>query len=267
MKKFLFITFILVLISFFAPYKAQAVDITAGATSWFVVSEQYYTQGKGAQGVLHDSLVKSIPALLYGPTLAVKLNNDFNLTFVFLYGNFITEKDSGNYKWKSRFSRSDSDLALNYRLNNFLKLFAGFKYLAYGITPSSTDLMSFQLVNRIDGHSSYGSGLGLSCTYPLMGNLFVLGTLSGLYLFGADKISVGDINGNYSQSSNVSYNEYGVNSTLSLAYYIAPASTVISLGSRLQYLKADYKKNPIYLDSVEFLSYGVTLTATYTFSI
>jgi len=266
MKKFLFIYFTLVLIVFFAPHKALAFDITVGATSWYVVSEQYYTQG-GAPGVLHDSLVKSIPALLYGPTMAVKLNDEFNITFVFLYGNFVTERDVGNYKFKSRFTRSDSDLALNYRLNNYFKVFIGAKYLAYGITPSNTDLSSFMLINRIDDHASYGSGLGASCTYPLMGNIFCLGTLSGLYLWGSDKMIVGDKNGNYAQSSTIGYKEYGVNSTLAFAYYIAPASTVISLGGRFQYLIADYKKNPIYLDKIEFASYGVTLTATYTFSI
>ena len=264
MKKFLFITFIT--ISFFAPYRAQAVDITAGATSWFVVSEQYYTQG-GAPGALHDSIVKSIPALLYGPTLAVRLNNDFNFTFVFLYGNFVTERDSGNYKWKSNFKRSDSDLALNYRLSDYFKVFAGFKYLSYGITPGDTDLTSFKLVNKIDDHTSFGSGLGVSCTYPLTENIFCLGTLSGLYLWGSDKMIVGDKNGINPQSSTISYNEYGVNTTLSLAYYIAPASIVVSLGGRFQYLIADYKKNPIYLDSIKFASYGATLTATYTFSL
>ena len=55
--------------------------------------------------------------------------------------------------------------------------------------------------------------------------------------------------------------------TLSLAYYIAQASTVISLGGRLQYLIANYESNAIFLDSIKFAIYGVTLTATYTFNI
>jgi hypothetical protein len=95
--------------------------------------------------------------------------------------------------------------------------------------------------------------------------------LSGLYLWGTDKVTIEELaagakTGN-NRSLNNSYNEYGINSTLSLAYYIAPASTVISLGGRLQYLIADYKNNAIYLDSIKFTIYGVTLTATYTFSL
>ncbi|MCL2026454.1 MAG: hypothetical protein FWG92_06585, partial [Leptospirales bacterium] len=75
-----------------------------------------------------------------------------------------------------------------------------------------------------------------------------------------------DTSGNNPRSLNLSYNEYGINSTLSLAYYIAQASTVISLGGRLQYLIANYESNAIFLDSIKFAIYGVTLTATYTFS-
>jgi hypothetical protein len=141
------------------------------------------------------------------------------------------------------------------------------KYLSYDITPAETDILNFKIEN-IDTHTSYGTGLGLSVTYPLTENLFVLGTLSGLYLWGADKAVIKDIaNGNIMRSLNIGYNEYGMNSTLSLAYYIAPASTVISLGGRFQYLIADYKNNAIYLDSIKFAIYGVTLTATYTFSL
>jgi hypothetical protein len=269
MKKFLFLAFITISI-FIIPHKAHAFDITVGATTWYAQSEQYYTQTKSELGVIHDLLIKSNPAFLYGPTLSLRLSNDFNLTFVFLYGTFKTEKNDGSYTSKSIYSRSDSDLALNYRLSEYFKVFIGAKYLSYDITPVKTDLYSFEVKN-IDTHTSYGTGLGLSATIPVTGNLFLLGTVSGLYLWGAHKAVISDISGMNpfppSRNVNLKYNEYGINSTLSLAYYIAPASTVISLGGRLQYLIADYKNNAIYLDSIKFTIYGVTLTATYTFSL
>jgi hypothetical protein len=268
--KILFTTLTIISILIATQHKAQAIDITVGATSWYVQSEQYYAQDKGGGRFLHNTLIKSDPALLYGPTLSLRLTNDFNLTFVYLYGNFVTVKDTGNHKSRSKFKRSDSDLALNYRLNDYFKVFAGFKYLSYGITPAEDDSKNFKL-KKIDTHSSYGSGLGLSATLPLIGDLFCLGTLSGLYLWGADGVVIEELISGVStgntRSSNISYNAYGFNSTLSLAYYIAQASTVISLGGRFQYLKADYKKNIIYLDSIEFTSYGVTLSAAYTFGL
>ena len=262
MKKFLFITLITISTTFIIPHKTFGADITVGATTWFAASEQYYTQSAW----FGNALVKSDSAFLYGPTLAVRLSSDFNLTFVYLFGTFDTAKDDGNVKSKSKYKRSDSDLALNYRLSNYFRVFAGLKYLSYDITPRESDTVNFKIQN-IDTHTSIGSGLGVSATYPLIGNLFVLGTVSGLYLWGKDKVVITDTIGNNPQNLSIGYNEYGFNSTLSLAYYIAPASTVISLGGRFQYLVANYKKNDIYLDSIKFTIYGATLTATYTFSI
>ena len=251
------------------PHKIYGVDITVGATTWYAKSEQYYKQDKSAF-FIRDTLVKSDPAFLYGPTLAVRFSNDFNLTFVFLYGSFETTKNDGNVESKSKYKRIDSDLALNYRLGDYFKVFAGIKYLSYDITPAKTDMDTFE-IKDIDKHTSFGAGPGLSVTYPLTDNLFVLSTFSGLYLMGKDKVAIEELAGGIktgnSRSVNPGYNEYGMNSTLSLAYYIAPASTVISLGGRFQYLVADYKKNDIYLDSIKFMIYGVTLTATYTFGI
>ena len=93
--------------------------------------------------------------------------------------------------------------------------------------------------------------------------------MSGLYLFGNDSFVTEEIWGSPPNDIKVAYNEYGFNSNISLAYYIADISTVISLGGRFQYLIADYKNkdNDVYLDYIRFMIYGVTLTATYNFSI
>jgi len=265
MKKNLLIK-LLIIISIIISHKLYAVDITVGATTWYAQSEQYYTQSKSAY-FMHNALVKSNQAFLYGPTLSVRFSNDFNLTFVYLFGNFETLKDDGSFKYKSKYRRSDSDLALNYRLSDYFKVFLGLKYLSYDITPGDTDEATF-LIRSKEPHSSLGSGLGVSATIPIVGDLFVLGTVSGLYLFGKDKVGVTNDDGvTNPRSVNLDYNEYGMNSTIALAYYIAHYSTVISLGGRFQYLIADYKNNAIYLDSIKFTIYGVTLTATYTFSI
>jgi len=272
MKKLLLLTLTIISISITIPRASYALDITVGTTAWYAQSEQNYAQNKNAY-YMQDASIKSKPAFLYGPTLAVRLSNDFNLTFVFLYGTFKTKKDYGTFKSDSKYSRSDSDLALNYKLNDYFKVFAGIKYLSYDITPADTDNSTLQ-IKKIDTHASCGAGTGLSATLPIVENLFCLSTVSGLYLLGKDKvvieeldpITLGTPTGKTHNVKN-NYNEYGINSTLSLAYYIAPASTVISLGGRFQYLMADYKKNDIYLDSIKFTIYGVTLTATYTFSI
>jgi len=268
MKKFLLSTFrvsslfIAISISIIIPHKLYAYDITIGATTWYAQSEQDYTQNKSA---MNDTSVKSDPAFLYGPTLSLRFSNNFNLTFVYLSGTFETIKDDGNIISRSKYRRIDSDLALNYRLSDYFKVFAGMKYLSYDITPGDTDEDTFLIISK-KPHTSLGSGLGLSATIPIVGNLFCLGTVSGLYLWGADKVTIGDKDGINPRSVSLGYNEYGINSTLALAYYIPKVSTAISLGGRLQYLIADYKNNAIFLDTIKFTIYGVTLTATYTFS-
>ena len=95
MKKILFTTFTAICISIIIPCKTYALDITLGATTWYALSELYYTQDK-SPGIINNSLVKSDPAFLYGPTLAVRFSNDFNITFVYLYGHFKTEKNPGS---------------------------------------------------------------------------------------------------------------------------------------------------------------------------
>jgi hypothetical protein len=92
--------------------------------------------------------------------------------------------------------------------------------------------------------------------------------VSGLYLWGKDAVEIYDPWQLIPpQSSDVDYKEYGVNSNLSIAYYIAEVSTVISLGGRFQYIYTAYKNNELGLSSIRFTMYGVTLTATYTFGI
>ncbi|MCL2154710.1 MAG: hypothetical protein FWH53_03495 [Leptospirales bacterium] len=236
-KHSLFKFFIVSCIFIIIPCKGYGLDITLGGTAWY----SWWDFDRSMRTIDID------PAFLYGPVLSVKLNENFNFTFAYLYGKFdYRNKESGNGK----ISRSDSDLALNYRLNDYLKIFAGIKYMAFA-EPGFD-------------HGCYGPGLGLSSTVPLpiVENLFFVGNLSGFYLWGDEEKFQGTVKSDC--------REYGVNSTLSLAYYIATASTVITFGGRLQYFKTDYgdsvdeSGNPT--SNIKHMFYGITLTATYTFS-
>jgi len=254
MKRLLLI-FFSICISAIIPHKVYAYDITAGLTTWYA----WWNIDQGNKG--SESID---PTFLYGPALAVKINNDFNVTFVFLYGKYDydgQEHDPSSFKQKVTNKRMDSDLALNYRLHDYLKAFAGLKYMAYSleINERVTDVFPLPPKNTIkQDHSGFGPGIGLSATYPIYENMFLLATLSGFYLWGSEEVKP-----SYQKSDKINYTEYGFNSNLSVAYYIAPASTVISLGGRFQYFVAPYD-DYIY---PRHTFYGLTLTATYTFSI
>ncbi|HNX23893.1 MAG TPA: hypothetical protein PKG60_07565 [Spirochaetota bacterium] len=106
-------------------------------------------------------------------------------------------------------------------------------------------------------HNSFGPATGISAVFPLSNDFFLIGNLGGFYLWGNEENS----GSGYSKTSKSK--DYGLNSTLSIAYYINSASTTISLGGRYQYLKMDYEDQ----DTTDTKFYGITLSATYSFSI
>ncbi|MCL2156311.1 MAG: hypothetical protein FWH53_11645 [Leptospirales bacterium] len=246
MKKYLLLTLIAICIGLIIPCKVYAVDITVGATTWYT----WFDGGEGSPDF--------DPAFFLGPALSVKFNEDFNLTFVYLYGKFDAKDEDFKIK------RQDCDIALNYRLNDYFKVFGGLKYIRYSFT--SFEEFGYSVYESDGTDYAYGPGLGLSATYPIADNLFILATLSGFYLWDNQKVKTTEYSMGYPSpygptSEEVNYKQYGFNSTLSIAYYIAPASTVISLGGRFQrFIDSDDS-------SFKMTFYGITLTATYTFNI
>ena len=242
MKKILLLTFILIYLTVADTRPALAIlridetDITIGASVWYARMDRYRNEAQ---------VEKLGSALLYGPAMSVKLYNDFNLTFIFLYGAY----DS--------LDRRDGNIAINYRLNDFFKVFAGIKYMGF------TDAFS--------QHDALGPGMGLSATLPVAGDIYLLATMSGIYLWGSEKYNdpfVIDLwgSGNYNDlfvKEKESFNEYGVNGTLAFAYYIEGLHTVISIGGRYQHYFTNYKGDPD--SNYKTACYGVTLTVTYTF--
>ena len=220
------------------PSKVHATDITVGATTWYAWWD-----------MTEEGKTRDIdPEFLYGPALAVKFNEDFNLTFIYLYGKFDYPHTDGTI---DKIKRTDSDLALNYRLNDYFKLFGGVKYNTYSMPG-----MDFWAA---------GPGLGLGYTLPLSENIFLLANLSGFYLWGKQEQEEEDSGIEYDVKYDVK--QYGINSTLAIAYYIASASTTISLGGRYQYMKMDVDADNDDDNNSTHKFYGFTLTATYTFSI
>ena len=270
MKKILPSVFITASIFILMPYKVYALDISVGAAAMYAWWEMDLKKDS-ATSESHERNID--PAFLYGPTLSIKFNRNFNLTFVYLYGKF-DFKDSFNsisdmYGTKKR---SDGDLALNYRLNDYFKAFAGIKHMAckYEMTKLKTGVPGVEYNSHIE-HSGFGPGAGLSCTVPVAENLFILATLSGFYLWGDHKEKTFLVAPSTKENRKFDYTEYGINSNLSVAYYITPASTAISLGGRFQYFKTVFDKPAGLLDRTNNYNtkskfYGVTLAATYTFS-
>ncbi len=75
-----------------------------------------------------------------------------------------------------------------------------------------------------------------------------------------------NFSGFYSRTDDKDYYEYGLNTNLSLSYYIEAASTTNSLGGRYQYIKTEYKGSNPGPDEKNCF-YGVTLSLIYNFNI
>jgi len=270
MKRLLFFILIAACIGIILPSKAQAFDLTVGATTWYAVWD-LKADGESVNG--SQDVKKGKASFLYGPVLSSKINDDFSISFVYLYGKFDMKLDNtaiGVNNEKVKYKRNDGDLAFNYRLNNYFEIFAGMKYVELEVPFIALSTGSSHPIK----HYGYGPGLGISFTCPISYNLFLLANISGLYLWGKEKLELEAPEIGYNEK----LNEYGVNSSLSIAYYIAPASIVISLGGRYQYVKTVYEGTEFVdftygvlstnkkLSNVKNHMYGITLTATYTFS-
>jgi len=253
MKKLILLTLAAICCISIITSKLHALDMTVGASTWYA----WWEQEAPGQTTKFD------PTFFYGPVLAVKISDDFNLTFVYLYGVFNYKEGSGSNKVTIKSKRSDVDFALNYKLSNYFKAFAGVKYMPYKLEGEEKG--SKNTITKAE-HSAIGPGLGLSATIPIANNIFGLATLSGFYLWSGEDNDYKDL-GDSSKNGKTKrdYVRYGFNSTLALAYYIAPASTVVSLGGRLQYYRSDYNTEKGYFANNTF--YGITLTVTYNFSI
>lgn len=237
MKKIiLLITAVIIHLSV-AVIHAGAADISVGATSWYT---SWDSKTDANYKVNYD------PDFLYGPVISASMTPDVSLAFVFLYGQFdmTIEGDPGVIK----LNRYDSDFTLNYRLGKWIKVFAGAKFIGFTWSDSGE-------------HGALGPGAGFSAVIPVGGNFFLIGNISGLYLFGKEK---SDASGNPTSKTK----EYGGNGSLSLSYYLPSASTTISLGGRCQYIYIDYlnHEDPEFSNSSNTF-YGVTLSAIYSFSI
>jgi hypothetical protein len=208
MKKYLLL--ILTLMSIIIPCSVHAVDITVGAVAWYMRWDTEWAE-----------FDLGSPGFLYGPALSVKFSDDYNLTFVFLYGKF-TGQDSDtqtvygdvspynpkdiNMDFNYKVKRYDSDIALNYRLNDYLKVFCFLKYLAYQYKAPMYNKNSYEFDEIDVDRISYGPGLGLTGNYRIVDNLFGIATLSGFYLWCVDDYNYGKLK----------YESYGFNSTLSV---------------------------------------------------
>ena len=266
-----------------------ALDFSIGTTAWYSWVMPYYLDDisgengstlPGAQANLpvadgsynnNDGLGVLFPGLL----LSVTMHERITISAVFLYST--QNRVSGEYildgpadiavRTTVVTNRWDLDITIGYKLNDSIKIFAGFKYLGY---TGCSDLVYLVLppAPSVGGADfdiwgfSAGPALGFGLTIPLYGNIYLLFNVSGIYVryvHNRKGSEAGLPDYSFLRFSNYGF---GSNSSLSFAYYFESLKTTITLGWRYQVLAS---WNEIYDEYGIDHFYGIQLSAIYTF--
>ncbi|MGB4267573.1 MAG: hypothetical protein WBK20_00180 [Spirochaetota bacterium] len=200
MKRFsIIILFLIVSIPLYAN------DLSIGISGWYADWKMVNAD---------NSTRKMDPVLYLGPSIAYQFSEKWSVTFVGL----VTAKQyemTDEYE-TTKIRRYDNDLALNYQLHRFIKIFAGAKYLGFTFKDGK--------------HYGAGPGGGIGVTIPLVNNFYMLGNASLLYLWGTHE----------DNNPSKDFTEFGYNVAAQIAYYAASLGVTASLGYRYQYFKSRY---------------------------
>lgn len=254
--------FVLVAVFIFTaiPLSSYALDVSIGASGWYANWDFSEKDSPDSKDPDFNS------TFLYGPVLSLKFSPDWSFSTTFLYGKFEMTQSMGETDAETTFdlTRMDSDSAINYSINRYFKIFAGFKYMSYSLDSYSMSLT----------HDGYGPGLGIGISIPLFDNFYLLGNVSGMYLRGNEKQDNLSSDTGLTTSTKNDHIETGYNSNLSLAYYISPASTTITVGYRYQYFTSKAKgaetgdpDRPVADTEKHFRFHGVTFAMIFSFDI
>ncbi len=250
---------------------ARAAGMKIGGAVWYSWWDSIYVRDHFS-GRSDPMTVKSDykinPAPLYGPALSFDINRKWSINAIFIYGchfrpegrfyNIFQNSPSLPLKRNSLSAgveKYDLDTTITWAVYSYVKLFLGMKYQGYGIDMSGLAVAPGSVTKYLSGRqvtSSFGPGLGIGVTIPIVGNFFILGNASGVYLrsswnLHSSSIGYGDfVVPGFSEHYTINYfkaktsarfNVGGLNTGISLGYVFQKASITISLGGRYQLLK------------------------------
>lgn len=224
-KSFILISMLLVSSSLLAS------DLGIGISGWYADWKMEVPDGP----------TRKMDAVFYiGPSISYQFAQSWSTTLVALFTPLPYEMSDGSSS-TTDITRYDVDLALNYQLIRYIKVFFGGKYLGFTFD---------------DGHHhGAGPGGGIGFTIPLISNFYFLANASGLYLWGNHK----------DQSGNKDFTEYGYNLAAQFAYYAASIGLTTSIGYRYQYIKSKYDTNDPVRDTDEHTFKGFTFLIVKSF--
>ena len=227
---------------FFVTSALYAADLSVGITGWYANWKMERQK---------DGITANMDEILYiGPSIAYQFSDKWSTTLVALATPQKYKLDANEVMELRRY---DIDLALNYQISRYIKVFGGAKYLAFSYHNKTNDS---------DGiHHAAGPGAGISFTLPLISNVYLLANLSALYILGNQKEEkqTGDTSNNFY--------ELGTNGSLQLAYYIPSAAVTLAAGYRYQYVESHYTEDTQQTSDLKHTFKGFTFLAVKSFNL
>ncbi len=276
-----FLTIALLATTLYIGPGAYATSFNVGANLWYAWFEPSFENefnGKEELQNYDNHFKMTKPAVpVYGALFGIQFDNRFSLGTVFSYGTgYKCESDYKYYnplapsaakivemhREMTNSKRFESDITLNYALDNIFKIFIGWKYLGERGegTWSGYDLVvtAWAPNGEFKASSDYtGPGVGGTSTIHLVDNFYLITTLSGIYLRSR---TTSEVSGDADWKREKKENYYGGNAAMNLAYLIPDTGVTLSAGGRYQYLKEFNTPN-----TNKF--YGVMISAIYGFNI
>ncbi|MFW5771262.1 MAG: hypothetical protein ACOCX9_07475 [Spirochaetota bacterium] len=263
----IFLPCIIIFIFFMSTAGAHAGTFIAGAKSWFAfwesgVINQYEKRMKKTIPTLESIDKEPGKGFLAGPLLGYQTDNgkwSFGMAaMAFSYfQQEMTGKENGNeVEFDASLRRMDFDLAVNHRLNPYIKAIAGYKHQYYKLD------IEIKPVGNSETHTANLSipTLGIGFSYPLSNSLVAGLQLGILYVIPSVEIEQ-DPGGSMAVETE---NSFGFNGETAISYLVTQ-NLIIELGYRLQVYEytANIPDDPS--GDARDLTHGVVVSAYYLF--
>ena len=275
MKKTLVaIVALLLAFSAFAP-GAHAMDVGIGLTSYYSWWTPPFEETLGNDPIDPMFMIGPAVSLRFFKSLTIGIYGIFSYNSPEVNCNYTTQ-DSNKYQVQDKrtIDKYDTGITASYALNRYFSLFCGIKLSFYEMTMENGKIANsgggFDDYNADNAETLendvFGYALGMTINIPLTDTTTASLGISALYqpgeYYGFDKrTSTTTID-----ERDVEYSAWGVNATLSIAYYMSEISTSLIIGGRFQYLKYHAEEEDIFKMDRE-IHYGITFAAMYHFSL
>jgi len=238
------------------PHYASAGTVIAGAKVWIAGWNSW--MGKFVEDMAPGSSADTGTGFMAGPVLGYQTDDGvWSISSALMVFSSFTQDMTlvdgpDTYNVEADLKRMDLDFALNYTVNPYFKLFAGYKYQSYKaeITVAGMDYETLELTGNM-------LTVGIGAVYPLSEK-----TIAGLQL-GLIYAILGDLEekdmfgDTYSTPLN---NSIGYNAEISLNYLVSE-KVILQAGLRFQTITVEFEEDSSF--SYDDYFYGLTLGAMY----